>query len=78
MNDEDIANDIQDIKTSTDDIFAAVENMDSNHVDVIDRLDKAVELLERIAVALEKPTLDAELRAISPQLADMLKEGRVR
>jgi hypothetical protein len=78
MNDEDIANDVQDIKTSTDDIFAAVENMDSNHVDVIDRLDKAVELLERIAVVLERPSLDDELRAISPELADMLKEGRVR
>lgn len=79
--DEEIFDHIQD---ATSDILDAVQGVDNNHVEVINHLDKITELLERIAVAVERPApeaLDADellqLERINPLLAKMYREGRV-
>jgi uncharacterized membrane-anchored protein YhcB (DUF1043 family) len=79
--DDNVANDIQDIRTATDDILTAVNNVDSNHVEVVDHLDKITDLLERMATSwesLEKVLQVAALESIGlDKQAQLLREGRV-
>lgn len=44
---------LDDIYAAAGDILLAVNSVDNNHVEVIDRLDRTNELLERIAFAME-------------------------
>lgn len=45
--------DVQDIRTATDDILNVVTDLPNQHVEIVNKLDEVIELLTRIATALE-------------------------